>query len=257
MGRVTEFRFLARALLGQQGLAVGGRLVGRVAAPLAMEVNARIARVIRRYTIAGLLTLGRKLLSDAQASISVPSTVKCSSLVSFNSRASATTVRKNSPATSCSSKRVRLRLKVEWSKPGSSQFISKNQRNKGCSPTAHKTSARCAPYTAPSTARLSTTAPRRGPAHFAVHLLEQRRALEGDFSQRLISLSHVQGPSLVTNVNIVVCAISPASPSSAIPLAYSTIPIKHVDHIAEKFSTAASLMFSASGPQQMWHGGTA
>ena len=78
----------------------------------------------------GCSPLGRKLLSDAQASISVPSTVKCSSLVSFNSRASATTVRKNSPATSCSSKRVRLRLKVEWSKPGSSQFISKNQRNK-------------------------------------------------------------------------------------------------------------------------------
>jgi hypothetical protein len=57
-----------------------------------------------------------RLLSDAHASISVPSTVKCSSLVSLSSRASATTVRKNSPATSCSSKRARLRLKVEWSR---------------------------------------------------------------------------------------------------------------------------------------------
>src|ERR1700726_4981612 len=37
---------------------------------------------------------------------------------------------------------------------------------KGCSPTAHRTSAHCAPYTAPSRARLSATAPagsRAGP----------------------------------------------------------------------------------------------
>jgi hypothetical protein len=47
VGRITELRFLARALLGQQGFAVGGRLVGRVAARLVMEVNARVARVIR------------------------------------------------------------------------------------------------------------------------------------------------------------------------------------------------------------------
>src|SRR5208337_4894346 len=78
----------------------------------------------------GPSSLRLKLLSEAQASISVPSTVKCSSLVSLSSRASATTVRKNSPATSCSSNRARLRLKLEWSKPGSSQFRSRNQRNK-------------------------------------------------------------------------------------------------------------------------------
>ena len=53
--------------------------------------------------IRGFKALRLKLLSEAQASISVPSTVKCSSLVSLSSRASATTVRKNSPATSCSS----------------------------------------------------------------------------------------------------------------------------------------------------------
>jgi hypothetical protein len=38
----------------------------------------------------GLASLHLKLLSEAQASTSVPSTVKCSSLVSFSSRDSAT-----------------------------------------------------------------------------------------------------------------------------------------------------------------------
>ena len=73
---VTEPGLFAGTLRRQPRFGIGGRLVGRVLAPLAVEVHARIARVIGRSTITWLLTLGGKLLSDAHASISVPSTVK-------------------------------------------------------------------------------------------------------------------------------------------------------------------------------------
>jgi hypothetical protein len=49
--------------------------MGRVAAPLAMEVALAVAARRRRLIRP---SLGRKLFSDAQASISVPSTEKCS-----------------------------------------------------------------------------------------------------------------------------------------------------------------------------------
>jgi hypothetical protein len=52
-----------------------------VLAPLAVEVHARVARIIWRRAIAWLSPLGGRLLRDAHASISVPSTVKGSSLV--------------------------------------------------------------------------------------------------------------------------------------------------------------------------------
>jgi hypothetical protein len=45
---VAELGLLARALAGQAGLGIGGRLVSVVAASLAMEVHARVARIVRR-----------------------------------------------------------------------------------------------------------------------------------------------------------------------------------------------------------------
>src|SRR5271157_3619705 len=59
---VTELGLFAGALLGQPRFGVGGRLMSRVLAPLAVEVHARIARIIRWRPIAALLTLGTKAL---------------------------------------------------------------------------------------------------------------------------------------------------------------------------------------------------
>src|ERR1019366_10030819 len=57
VGRVTKLGLLARPLPGQQGLGVGGRLVGLIGAPLAVEVDARIAGVIRWLAWARVLAL--------------------------------------------------------------------------------------------------------------------------------------------------------------------------------------------------------
>jgi hypothetical protein len=43
---VAELGLLARALADQAGLGIGGRLVGDVAAPLAVKVDAGIARIV-------------------------------------------------------------------------------------------------------------------------------------------------------------------------------------------------------------------
>ena len=49
---VAELSLLARALAGQAGLGIGGRLVSVVAASLAMEVHAGVARIVRRSLLA-------------------------------------------------------------------------------------------------------------------------------------------------------------------------------------------------------------
>jgi hypothetical protein len=59
---VAEPGLFAGALLRQPGFGIGRRLVGRVLAPFAVEVHARIAGIIRRHAIAALLTLKAKAL---------------------------------------------------------------------------------------------------------------------------------------------------------------------------------------------------
>src|SRR5512133_1308446 len=77
----------------------------------------------------GSSPFGRKLFTLAHASMSVPSTVKCSSLIRFALRAVFTISARNFAATSCSSRRCRFREKVEWSKLSSTPSMSRNQRN--------------------------------------------------------------------------------------------------------------------------------
>ena len=59
---VTEPGLFAGALLRQPRFGIGRRLVGRVLAPFAVEVHARIARIIGRRAIAWLLALGAQAL---------------------------------------------------------------------------------------------------------------------------------------------------------------------------------------------------
>jgi len=49
---VTELGFPAGAFAGQAGVGIGGRLMGGVAAPLAVEVDARITRIVGRSGLA-------------------------------------------------------------------------------------------------------------------------------------------------------------------------------------------------------------
>src|SRR5580700_1185706 len=135
----------------------------------------------------GCSPLGRKLLSDAQASISVPSTVKCSSLVSFNSRLrhhgaeklARHVVLQQARPIAAKGRMVEAGLvPVHIQEPAEQKVVVQLL-------TKHPLAAH----------RIQRHQQRgfqqplrrdRGPAHFAVHLLEQRRELfEGDFSQRL------------------------------------------------------------------------
>jgi hypothetical protein len=71
--------------------------------------------------------LGRKLFIEAQASISVPSTLKCSRLM--RSLASWRIAKKNAAATSCSISRARFFVNDVASKGSSTMSMSRNQRN--------------------------------------------------------------------------------------------------------------------------------
>ena len=75
-----------------------------------------------------LASLRLKLLCEAQASISVPSTLKCSSPINFAHCAVYLTRSKNTRARSSLKRRSRLALKVEWSQTLSSMFRPTNQR---------------------------------------------------------------------------------------------------------------------------------
>jgi hypothetical protein len=59
---VTEPGLFTGALFRQPRFGISRRLMSRVVAPLAMEVHARIARIIGRSTIAWLLALRAKAL---------------------------------------------------------------------------------------------------------------------------------------------------------------------------------------------------
>src|SRR6202171_3977582 len=70
IGRVTQPRFLARSLLRQLRFRVGGRLMSRVAAALAVEVNRRVAGVVGRLSrslVPGLGALERRPGLDQRA----------------------------------------------------------------------------------------------------------------------------------------------------------------------------------------------
>src|SRR6266566_1714470 len=57
MTRIAELGFLARTLACQPGLRVGGRLMGPVAASLAVKINRGVARVIGRSLTSTVLAL--------------------------------------------------------------------------------------------------------------------------------------------------------------------------------------------------------
>ena len=76
MAQIAELRRLAIALAIEPGLRVGHRLVGLIRALLAAEVLLAVAARIGRWGAAVLRLEGSSF--DAQASISVPSTEKCS-----------------------------------------------------------------------------------------------------------------------------------------------------------------------------------
>ena len=75
---------------------------------LAVQVDGRVPGIIGRWAISRRFFLRRKLFCYAQASISVPSTVKCSSESSRLRRACSTIIVKNSSATAPSSSRSRF-----------------------------------------------------------------------------------------------------------------------------------------------------
>ena len=81
------------------------------------------------YDVASLPSLGRKLLRDAHASSSVPSTVKWSSDSSFLRLASESTAPRNPLATWCSSSLSLFLEKTEASNAGAMMFISINHLN--------------------------------------------------------------------------------------------------------------------------------
>ena len=107
-GRHSSASIPCLALAHEFGFWIGARFVGRVAALLALEIDhALIVRspAPRR----SIFRLNSSV--DAHASISVPSTVKCSSESSPNRRASRTTASKKRHAQSLSTSRSRNRLK--------------------------------------------------------------------------------------------------------------------------------------------------
>src|SRR6266852_5192908 len=57
MGRVTQLGLLTRALLGQLGLGISGRLMGGVGTALTAEVHRRITRIVRWLTRSHVLAL--------------------------------------------------------------------------------------------------------------------------------------------------------------------------------------------------------
>lgn len=128
MTQIAQLGLLPFGLFVKAGVGIGRRSMGGIGAPLPPKVDARVARIIRRWR-GGSASLRLKLFCPAQASISVPSTVKCSSDSSSCSRAYAKTCSKKACATSPSSKRSRFLLNVEGSQTGSSICKPTNYRN--------------------------------------------------------------------------------------------------------------------------------
>src|SRR5665213_3031953 len=114
--------------LGQQRIDEAARVIALVAADTFGSQSLAPLSCYERQRRLGLRHADR--LREAHASISVPSTLKCSSESSSRERASRTTASKNFRATSSPASRSRFLLNVEASKDGSSRPMSKNQRNR-------------------------------------------------------------------------------------------------------------------------------
>ena len=82
-----------------------------------------------RGSTAGSSPRGRKLFTDAHASSSVPSTLKCSSDNKRCSRVCSTIASRNYRATSTSNVRCLFLENTEWSKLRSMMFRSRNRLN--------------------------------------------------------------------------------------------------------------------------------
>jgi hypothetical protein len=115
---------------GQRELRARGgeeRHLGRVGAPLPVEVDGEIAGIIGWVVAAAVLGLETPKRGPRLDQGPVHGKV----LVAHQPQALRVChyAAKNSRATSCSNSRARLRVKLLWSKLGSSRPISKNQRN--------------------------------------------------------------------------------------------------------------------------------
>ena len=124
----AELRLLARSLAVEPGIGIGRRGMRLVRPLLPVEVGLGVAPATGRRLVADP-SRGLKLFIEAQASISVPSTEKCSVDRSFFTRGCASTAARNFAAISPSSSRSRFFEKVEWSQTASSTPIPTNQRN--------------------------------------------------------------------------------------------------------------------------------
>src|SRR5215204_6613612 len=109
MAHEAQLGLAARPLAIEPGVQIGGALMAVVGAALAVEVALTVAP--RRWRIAEP-SFGRKLFIDAQASISVPSTLKCSVDSRRLTLGWASTAARNLCATSPASSRSRFLPKV-------------------------------------------------------------------------------------------------------------------------------------------------
>ncbi|GIW72759.1 MAG: hypothetical protein KatS3mg102_2301 [Planctomycetota bacterium] len=118
-----ELRFLPGPLSRQLGLRSRRRPVGLGGALLAAQADRRVAGSSGGGRAEGLASLGRKLLSEAQASTSVPSTVKWPVEMSRSSLARRTTPSKK--GRSASSSRSLFLAKDQASQVSSTMFMSR------------------------------------------------------------------------------------------------------------------------------------
>src|SRR5215472_3094799 len=127
MPAITQLGFFPRSLPRQQCIRIRRRGMRLIAAPLAVKVYGRIARIVWRWLRSPVHFL--KLFKPAHASSNVPSTVKCSSDMRLKALACSTTKPKNCLATSAFSSRSRFFVNTVTSHTGSSIFSPTNQRN--------------------------------------------------------------------------------------------------------------------------------
>src|SRR5580700_636552 len=117
---VTQLGFLALAFPCHLRLRVRLRCVCLARPLLPVEVHRRIARIVPRNVVLGILAL--ITLQLAHASSSVPSTVKCSSESRLRCRACWSTAWKKASAMSPSGKRSRFLMNTVTSQTESSMF---------------------------------------------------------------------------------------------------------------------------------------
>src|SRR3954452_14386278 len=126
----AELSFHPVPLTIEPRVRIGRAGMGLVRAPLATKVDLRIALLRGSVASGPVPSLGLKLFIEAQASISVPSTEKCSFERSRFTRGSARMAVRNWAAISPSSSRSRFLERVDGSQTASSMPSPTNQRNR-------------------------------------------------------------------------------------------------------------------------------